>query len=37
MNHLHDTTWEEVFEGWQQREANDPGWIHCATVVIRVA
>lgn len=30
MKHLHDTTWEEVFAGWKQREGNDAGWIHCA-------
>ncbi|MBI4435686.1 hypothetical protein HY630_03370 [Candidatus Uhrbacteria bacterium] len=27
------TTWEEVFQDWKQREGNDPGWIHCATVL----
>ncbi|MEK7160780.1 MAG: hypothetical protein AAB724_02005 [Patescibacteria group bacterium] len=25
-----NTTWPEVFEGWKNREANDPDWINCA-------
>ena len=24
-------TWKEVFEGWREREANNPSWIECAT------
>lgn len=28
-----NTTWQEVFEGWKIREANDPGWINCATKI----
>jgi len=31
MRFLKDTTWENVFGGWRQREASDPGWINCAT------
>jgi len=33
MKFVKDTTWAEVFEGWRKREASDPGWIHCATVI----
>ena len=25
------TTWKNVFADWRLREANDPGWIKCAT------
>lgn len=28
-----DTTWEEVFEGWRGREANNPDWIRTATEI----
>ena len=31
MRFIKNTTWEDVFEGWKQREVNDPGWINCAT------
>jgi len=31
MRFIKNTTWENVFGGWKQREANDPGWINCAT------
>ncbi len=34
MKLLKNTTWKEVFEGWKQREANDPDWINCATKVM---
>jgi len=27
---LKNATWQEVFEEWKNREANDPGWINCA-------
>ena len=30
---IKNTTWPEVFEGWQDREAKDPGWIECATKI----
>ncbi len=33
MHLLHTTTWQDVFRGWHQREANNPGWIHCATQI----
>lgn len=28
-----ETTWEDVFEGWREREAGNPGWIECATKI----
>lgn len=27
------TAWEDVFSGWRSREANNPGWVTCATEV----
>lgn len=33
LKFIRPTTWEEVFQDWKQREGNDPGWIHCATVL----
>ncbi|MFH1867024.1 MAG: hypothetical protein ABIJ81_03005 [Patescibacteria group bacterium] len=33
MKYLNDITWTEVFENWRQREANNPGWIKCATKI----
>ncbi len=33
MRFIASTTWEEVFAGWKLREANDPGWIKCATEI----
>jgi len=33
MKFLHDTTWEEVFSSWRSREANNPGWVRCATEI----
>lgn len=33
MKFLRDATWEEVFQGWKEREANNPGWIRCATEI----
>ncbi len=33
MEFLRDTNWQEVFEGWRDREASNPGWIECATKV----
>ncbi|MBU1292416.1 hypothetical protein KKH07_03030 [Patescibacteria group bacterium] len=33
MKFIKDTSWENVFEGWREREANDPGWINCATQI----
>ncbi len=33
MRFIENTTWEKVFDGWRGREANDPGWINCATKI----
>lgn len=33
MKYIKDTNWQEVFNGWREREANDPGWINCATKI----
>lgn len=33
MNFIKNTTWDAVFEGWRTREAQNPGWIHCATII----
>ncbi|MBI4257310.1 hypothetical protein HY626_04625 [Candidatus Uhrbacteria bacterium] len=33
LKRIRPTTWQEVFQDWKQREGNDPGWIHCATVL----
>jgi hypothetical protein len=33
MKFIQNTTWPEVFEGWRAREANNPGWIECATKI----
>jgi len=33
MQLIKNTTWEEVFKKWKEREANEPGWINCATNV----
>jgi hypothetical protein len=33
MNLLRNTTWKEVFEGWREREADNSGWIQCATKI----
>ncbi len=33
MKFIKNTTWDEVFEGWKNREANNPGWINCATKI----
>lgn len=33
MKFIKDTTWQEIFEGWREREANNPNWINCATKV----
>jgi len=30
MKFINDTTWEDVFAGWRDREATNPGWIRCA-------
>ena len=30
MKFVRDITWEEVFEGWRAREAQNQGWIACA-------
>ncbi|MBI5071532.1 hypothetical protein HZB93_01390 [Candidatus Falkowbacteria bacterium] len=33
LKFIKDTTWEEVFEGWRSREANNPGRIRTATEI----
>ena len=33
MKFKRETNWEGVFDGWRQREANNPGWIECATKI----
>lgn len=33
LTFIESTTWGDVFRGWKDREATDPGWIHCATEV----
>ncbi|MCX6740699.1 MAG: hypothetical protein NTZ49_05755 [Candidatus Parcubacteria bacterium] len=33
MNFIRTTTWEEIFNGWRSREADNPGWINCATKI----
>jgi len=33
MKFIKNTNWEKVFQGWKECEANDPGWIHCATQI----
>jgi len=33
MKFVRATSWKEIFAGWKLREANDPGWIKCATEV----
>ena len=33
MNFVKNTTWEEVFSGWEKEEADNPDWIHCATKI----
>ncbi len=33
MKFIKDTTWSEIFEGWRSREANNPGWVECATKI----
>jgi len=30
---IKNTTWQEIFDGWRKREANDPGWINTATKI----
>ncbi|MEK7655466.1 MAG: hypothetical protein AAB386_02195 [Patescibacteria group bacterium] len=33
MIFLRNATYEEVFDGWREREAGNPSWIHCATKI----
>ncbi len=33
MRFIKQTTWQEVFKGWSEQEANNPGWIRCATEI----
>ena len=30
MDFIRDTNWQKVFDGWRDREANNPGWVNCA-------
>lgn len=33
MRFLNKTTWQKVFQSWEEREADNPGWIKCATEI----
>ena len=33
MKFIKNTTWQNVFEGWRENEAANPGWIECATKI----
>jgi hypothetical protein len=33
LKFIKETTWAKVFEGWESREASNPGWIRCATEI----
>jgi len=33
MRYLEETGWEEIFNGWRQREAENPEWVECAIKV----
>jgi len=33
MNFIKKTTWQDVFKKWEEREADNPGWIRCATEI----
>lgn len=33
MKFIKDTTWEDVFSNWREREASNSGWIECATKI----
>lgn len=33
MRYIQDTIWEQVFAGWRDREATNPGWIEVATKI----
>jgi hypothetical protein len=33
MHLVRETTWDEVFEGWRQREASHAGWVEVATKI----
>lgn len=33
LNYIQEVGWEDVFNGWRQREANNSNWIDCATRV----
>jgi len=33
MKYLRDIAWDEVFAGWREREAGNPGWVKCATEI----
>ena len=33
MKFIKDTDWQQVFEGWRDREGSNPEWVECATKV----
>ncbi len=33
MKLIKSTTWDQIFKGWEEREASNPGWIKCATEI----
>jgi hypothetical protein len=33
MKFIKDIDWHKVFEGWREREADNPAWIECATKI----
>jgi hypothetical protein len=33
MEFIKDTSWEEIFKSWKERESTNPQWIKCATEV----
>lgn len=33
MHLVRNAKWQEIFEGWRIREANNPGWVRCATEI----
>jgi len=33
LSFVRPITWEEVFAGWREREANNPSWVECATKI----
>lgn len=33
LKFIKNKNWEEVFDGWREREASNPAWIRCATKI----